>query len=227
MMKCMVLVILSVVGMLAGCTPAMPKAEYFPPSKQKVAVAAQHWGMIASDAVQQTRVAMEKQNFPKNKPVYVVVGSETEFEKAFRNYLITGLVNAGVAVSPASDGAIEINYETQVIRHAGKFDADKLGYKPGMATAGVAGFWVLRNAVEKWSMGVAAAGTIGAAAAYDYYKIDNPEQTGVELLLTTSIIQNQRYVMRHTDAYYVEKADASLFESCKGKSRRACRSSAN
>lgn len=207
-----------------GCTPAMPKAEYFPPTKQKIAVAAQHWGMIAADAVQQTKLALEAQSFPKTRPVYVAMGKDTEFDRAFRNYLITGLVNAGVVVAPTLEGAVEIGYETQVISHAAPFDPGQFGYQPGMATAGVSGFWILRNAVGKWSTGSVAVGTIVGAAAYDAYKFGNPEQTGVELLLTTSIIQNQRYVMRSTDAYYIERGDAALFGACLGKTRRECKS---
>ncbi len=223
-MKLTGLVIVMAAVLTAGCTPAMPRAEYFPPSKQKIAAAAQHWGMIAADVVQQTRLALERQGFPKNRPVYVAAGKDTEFDRAFRNYLITGLVNAGVTVAPMPEGSVEVGYETQVISHAAPFDPSRFGYQPGMAMAGVSGFWILRNAVEKWSAGSAAVATVAAAAAYDGYKFSNPEQTGVELLLTTSIVQNQRYVMRSTDAYYVERGDAALFGACLGKTRRECKS---
>jgi hypothetical protein len=215
-------------GLMAGCAyNNMPQARNFPPTQQKIAVAAQHWGMIATDAVQQTQIALlEQQNAVKGMPVYVADNTSSEFNKAFRNFMISGLVNAGVAVSAKKEGAIELAYETQVIKHHPRgeaFNPASNGYQPGALTGGVAGFWVLRNALEKWSTSSAAVGTIAAAGAYDAYRFDHPLQTGVELLLTTSIVHKDRYLMRNTDAYYVEDADISLFDPCKGKSRRNCR----
>lgn len=216
--------------LLSGCAyNNMPQAKNFPPTQQKIAVAAQHWGVIATDAVQQTQMALlAQQAAVKDLPVYVAENTTSEFNKAFRNFMISGLVNAGVAVSSKKEGAIEIVYETQVIKHHPRgdaFDPTANGYQPGALTGGVAGFWVLRNALEKWSTRSAAMGTMIAAGAYDAYRFDHPLPTGVELLLTTSIAHLDRYLMRNTDAYYVEDADISLFdpERCKGKSRRNCR----
>jgi hypothetical protein len=115
-----------------------------------------------------------------------------------------------------------------VIKHHPRgdaFDPSANGYRPGALTGGVAGFWVLRNAVENWSKSSLGMGSIAAAGAYDAYRLNHPEATGVELLVTTSIAHQDRYLMRNTDAYYVEDADISLFdpERCKGKSRRNCR----
>lgn len=214
------------VALLAGCAHNnMPQAQNFPPTQQKIAVAAQHWGMIATDAVMQTQMALLQQNLKKDLPVYVAENTDTEFHRAFRNFMISGLVNAGVAVSAKKEGAVEILYETQVIRHhlrGEDFDPASNGYRPGALTGGVAGFWVLRNALESWSESSLRMGSIAAAGAYDAYRLSHPNPTGVELLLTTSIVHKDRYLMRSTDAYYVEDADISLFSPCKGRSRRNC-----
>lgn len=212
---------------LAGCAHNnMPQAQNFPPTQQKIAVAAQHWGMIAADAVQQTQMALAQNSIARTQAVFVMEAGNTDFQRAFRNFMITGLVNAGVPVSASKEGAIEISYETQTIKHASRgevFDPSANGYRPGALTGGVAGFWVLRNALEKWSTSSAALGAIAAAGAFDAYRLTHPEPTGVELLLTTSIVHNGRYLMRNTDAYYVEDVDISLFDPCRGKSRRNCR----
>lgn len=207
----------------AGCATSIPQAENFPSGKQKKAMAAQHWSMIAADAVEQTKIALGKQSFPKDKPVYVADNTATEFDRAFRKYMIAGLIAAGLPVASKKDGAIEIGYETQVIRHASAFDPNSFGYKPGVATAGVSGFWVLRNALQIWSTTTAGVGTVAAAGAYDAYNALNPGETGVELLVATSIVHDDRYVMLNADAYYIEKGEAWLFELCKGKNRRNCR----
>ncbi len=214
------LTILVLATLLSACAN-QPTAQWYPQSQQQKINAAQHWGLIAADAVEQTKIAVSGQGFAKDKPLYVTNNQGTHFDRAFRNYMITGLVNAGLPVSPGKDGAIEVTYESQVIRHGASFDPSLFGYKPGMAAGGVAGFWILRDlARSSSSLGIAAASVAGAAG-YDAYKATEP--TGVELLLTTSIIQNNQYIMRNTDAYYIEKADAYLFEPCKSRSARGCR----
>ena len=202
---------------LTGCTN-QPWAERFPESEQLKISAAQQWGMIAEDAAEQTRLALLKADYLKDgTPLYVSEQTNAHFDRGFRNYLITSLVKSGLNVVTQKDGAVEVQYESQVVRHGASFDPRALGYKPGALTAGVASFWILRDA----STAGLAAGTLAAAAGLDVYNARKP--TNVELLLTTSIVQGNRYLMRNTDAYYIEKADAYLFEPCRSKSLRGCR----
>jgi hypothetical protein len=220
---------ISILGVLlfallgTGCATSIPQAENFPQGKQKKAMAAQHWGVIAVDAVEQTRLALGKQTFSKDKPLYVADNANTDFSRAFRKYMIAGLLDAGFVVSAKKEGAIEVGYEAQVIRHASSFDPQAFGYKPGMATAGVAGFWILRDALRYGSTAGAVLASAATAGAYDGYQAKNPGETGVELLISTSIIHDDKYVMLNADAYYIEKGEAWLFEGCKGKNRRLCR----
>lgn len=222
-MKKSTLGVLLIAFMLAGCQTSIPKAENFPQGKQKKIMAVQHWGLIANDAVDQTRWSLSKQSLPKDQPFYVADNATTDFSRAFRKYMIAALLDAGLPVSTKREGAIEIGYEAQVIRHDVSVDPQALGYKPGMATGGVVGFWVLRNAFQHWSTTSAAVGSVAAAGAYDVYKAIKPEETGVELLISTTITHQDRYVMLNADAYYIEKGEAWLFEGCKGKTRRYCR----
>ncbi|PKO91708.1 MAG: hypothetical protein CVU15_08840 [Betaproteobacteria bacterium HGW-Betaproteobacteria-1] len=216
-MKSMKFASIAILAALLGACSNQPVGKWQERSQQMKLNAVQHWGLIAADAVEQTRLAVSSQEQIKNRPLFVTDNKNTHFDRAFRNYMITGLVNAGLAVSDRKEGAVEISYESQVIRHGASFDPSVFGYKPGIATGGVAGFWVLRNAS---TTGIAA-GTLAAAAGYDLYKVTEP--TGVELLLTTSIVSENQYVMRNTDAYYIEKADAYLFEPCKSRSATGCR----
>lgn len=202
--------------LVSGCATQIPEARTFPPVEQKKSMSVRHWGMIASDAVERTKLAMAANGLPQTTRLYVADSGRTEFDKGFRNYMITGLVNAGFKVTEKKEGAIEILYETQVVQHA-SFDPEGAGYKPGMATAGVAGFWILRDAFRTWPGSTLALGTTAAAAGYDSYRAINPGETGVELVLTTSIMQDGLYVMRGTDAYYIEHLDANLYQVCEGK----------
>lgn len=209
--------------LLSGCATAIPQARNFAPSEQKKVMAAKHWEMIAADAVEQTRLALQSPRFDGNKPVYVTENGKADFDRAFRKYMISGFIDAGMPVSTKKEGAIEVSYETQVIRHANAQNPEALGYQPGMATVGVSGFWVLRNAISKWSTRSAGIASVAAAGAYDAYQAINPGETGVELLVSTSVVHADRYVMLKTDAYYIESGEAVLFELCSGNSRRRCR----
>lgn len=211
------LTLAGVMCMTAGCTN-QPWVEPYPVTTQQKISAAQQWGLIADDVIEQTRLALLKADHVDTAtPVYVSESTNAHFERGFRNYMITGLVRAGFNVVTQKEDAIEIQYESQVIRHGASFDPRAMGYEPGGLTAGVASFWILRNA---GSAGLAA-GTIAGAAGLDLYNARKP--TDVELLLTTSIVQGNHYLMRNTDAYYIEKTDAYLFEPCRSKSLRGCR----
>ncbi len=195
---------------LAGCaSPSAPMAERFPETSQKKLMAVQQWGMIAADVAAQTRANVASQDFLKGRPLYVVPFSKAPFDQAFTNYMITSLVNAGLPVSAKPEGAVEIKYETQMIVHKASLDPRSEGFLP-IATIGTSGAWVLRNAAVHNSVSLAAGTTIAAAAIFDYMRTQ-VWPTDVELLITTSIIDDDQYKQRSTDAYYIEKAEAELF----------------
>lgn len=210
------------VALLVGCATSIPKAENFPQSTQKKLMAAQHWNHLAKDAAERTRATLTSKGFASDTPLYVVENKKTVFDYAFRKYMIANFIEAGAVVSTKKEGALEINYGTQVIKHAAAFEPSLLGYKPGMATLGVTGFWVLRDVFKSLNP-VNGLATVGIAGVYDAYKAGNPGETGVELLLTTSITHQDRYVMLNADAYYIENAETWLFEECKGRNRRYCK----
>lgn len=207
--------------LMTGCATSIPQAENFPPSTQKKLMAAQHWNGVAKDAVSRTRTILASKGFASDTPLYIIENSKTVFDHAFRKYMIANFIEAGAVVSTKKEGALEVDYDTQVIKHAAAIEPERFGYQPGMATAGVTSFWILRDVfkgLNAWN-GLA---TVGMAGAYDAYKAKNPGETGVELLLTTSITHRDRYVMLNADAYYIEHAESWLFEECKGRNRKYC-----
>lgn len=216
------LVTLSVV-LLSACATHRPSAERFPHTNQKKLMAAQHWNFVAQDAVDRTRVTLAERGFASDTPLYILPNTKTVFNYAFRKYLIANFIKAGSVVSTKKQGALELEFDTQVIKHATSLgDPEAYGYKPGMATVGVTGLWVLRDVFEHLNFfnGLA---TIGMAGAYDVYKAKNPGETNVELMVTTQITHQDRYIMLNADAYYIENAESRLFEPCRGRNKRYCR----
>lgn len=217
------LIILLSLAMLSACVTNRPQAENFPQAQQKKLMAAQHWNFVAQDAVDRTRVILAEKGFAHDTPLYILPNTKTVFNFAFRKYLIANFIKAGAVVSTKKEGALELEFDTQVIKHATSLrDPESFGYKPGMATVGVGGLWVLRDVFEHLNFfnGLA---TVGMAGAYDAYKAKNPGETNVELMVTTQITHRDRYVMLNADAYYIEHAESRLFEPCRGRNRRYCK----
>ncbi len=220
MIKVTVLALTAALGCTACATsqPLMPQAEKFTSVGQKKALAVQHWGVIASDVAVQTKNTLGKNNFLDQRALYVAPGN-SPFEQSFSNYMISHLVAQGIPVADSPKGAVEVKYNVQVVQHKPGFNPSETSYVPGSTTAGVAGLWILRDAVLHASRDALIASTIGVAAAYDIYKLIDQQKnghlttpTGTELVITTSIADGGRYQMFKTDAYYIEQAEAGLFQ---------------
>lgn len=193
------------VVLLSGCgTAQVPHTQNHPVSYQKVARATSHWDILADDVAAQTVAAIGTQ-----KTIYVTAPTEaTDFNRAFHNFLITRMVNKGIPVSNQKVGAIEVQYETQVVRH----NSERRAYKPGTITMLAAGLMVAYN-VPNWTHSAdKAAAFLGAAAGADAaVSTDAGSPTKTELVVTTSAIEGGRYLLRKTDIYYLEPEDTSLF----------------
>lgn len=71
----------------------------------------------------QTKQHLADTNFLTDRSLSVMAASNSPFDQAFSNFIITGLVAAGVPVATHAEGAVELRYETQLIRHHPGSDA--------------------------------------------------------------------------------------------------------
>jgi len=204
MKRLTVVVMLAVLGGCASAPPPPPVRAPYPEAVQNKAMVAQHWGAIAADVAAQTKRHQAERDFLQERPLYVAPASESAFDQAFTSFMITALVEAGLPVAMQPEDAVEIRYETQLIPHNLEFDPRKQGYVPGAPTTVGANFWVLRNAAQPL------AEISDDAATSDPRSRMGP--SSLEMLITTSVIDNAHYIQRSTDAYYIEQADADLFK---------------
>lgn len=219
-MKNLYVVLIPAVVTMVGCASPVPVAENFSLSYQKVARTAHHWDVVADDIVSQTLQTITEKPLLQGRGVYVPSVRSTAFNSAFREFLITRFVNRGTNVSVCKivgDGNpgfvqeapdVEIQYETQVIGHGGQMPH----YRPGEITALASGVAVLRNVAEaNLSRGAGNAALIGIAALADVGAGHLGSPTRTELIVTTTIAERNRFIMRRSDIYYVPDADAKLF----------------
>lgn len=194
--------------LLVGCASSpIPVSANFPLTVEPKVRSAGHWGLLSNDVVKQTLESLGKLGVSGN--LYVALpANATAFDKAFQNFLITDLVKSGRVVQQFPDQALEISYQTQVVRH----NSPRPHFVPGrltMITAGLYAAYGLRTAAE----GAKMAGGLAAAAGADYIISESSGgPTHTELILTTTIASGGRYLVRKTDVYYVEEADTTLLQ---------------
>lgn len=194
---------------LWGCASQLPIPANHPISSQKKARAAHHWDVLADDIALQTQInAYGKESAIKGKPLYIREPREaTSFNKAFRNFLITRLVNRGMVVNdhPVA-GTIEITYDTQIVRH----ESNRYTHIPGTLTALTAGVWAIHGLAESGMDAVPGALAVSALADWGLGHYAGGA-THTELIVTTSIITDNQYRLRRSSVYYIEEEDTDLF----------------
>jgi len=190
----------------------MPSAEPFPDSSIRKSKSAEHWNVIAGDVAAQTASLKDRPEL-KGKLLYVSPsGDNSDFSRGFQTMLISKLVNSGLNVTTKPEGAVQVRYEAQVVRHlAGQGD-----YQPGTVAAIAGGILVAREIATGNSSSTAKAIGAGALiAGADLLganaKLRSP--TNTEVIVTTSLIDDSKFLMRKTDVYYVEDAEGAMFES--------------
>lgn len=197
---------------LTACGSApIPVAGNFDYTVQKKVRSAGHWDLLATDVVAQTLATLGKTGVDRNVAVHVNLSQQASaFDKGFREFLITKLVQSGVNVQERSAQAdLQLTYSTQVVRH----QSDRPHFIPGQFTilaGGLMAAYGLRNA----HLDTKLLATLGLTGAADFANsINSGGPTHTEVILTTSVSRNGQYLARKTDVYYLEDVDAPLFLS--------------
>jgi hypothetical protein len=218
-----VILLSALAAAVTGCASPVPMADNFPLSVQKVARVAHHWDVVADDVVSQTLSSIDKAPELQRRPIFIEpADTGSAFDRAFRNFLITRFVDKGqfvnVCKTPLQEKAgfvqapglppVNVQYETQIVRHRGPIPP----YRPGALTwlaANVAAIYNL--AAVNHSRDFTAIAGAGIIVADDIVAGHAAHPTHTELILTTTITEDNRYVMRKSDVYYIPDADTSLF----------------
>ena len=194
--------------LLVGCASSpIPVSANFPLTVEPKVRSAGHWALLSNDVVKQTLESLGKLGVSGN--LYVAQpANATAFDRAFRNFLITDLVKSGRVVQQFPDQALEISYQTQVVRH----NSPRPHFVPGRFTMITAGLYAAYGLGFN-PVGDKMAGGLAAAIGADYIASESSGgPTATELILTTTIASGGRYLVRKTDVYYVEEVDATLMQ---------------
>lgn len=203
-------ILVSAAATLVGCASKspIPLAENFELTVQPKVRSAGHWDLVSRDVVAQTLGTLEKAGIAPGPQMYVAMpANPSPFDQAFRDFLITKLVQSGAQVQQTPGQTLDVTYHAQLVRH----NSARPHFIPGqftMLAAGVMAAYGLRH--EYLDTQLVAA--LGLAAGADYARsIYAGGPTNIEMILTTTVTRGGQYVARKTDVYYVENADTPLF----------------
>ena len=139
---------------IGGCAGTIPEPVSYPYSQQNKMQASHHWEVLAADLANRINNQLiitdniDKAVFVKetcgNEAVPCGEGETGSFNEAFRDLLITYLVDFGIPTRNEKEaGILDINYKVQVVRH----NADRRrSLQPGLLSTLSAAVVVLRDA---------------------------------------------------------------------------------
>jgi len=192
--------------LFSSCVRVPQPAGYAFGEQQKMQ-AVHHWDVLANDVANQINVELIAQGH-LNTPVYVQhscgqpndcgPGETFPFDEGFNDLLTTQLVNFGVPTKVEVDeNSLIVNYKVQVVYHQStRFQNPR----PGVITALTAGIMVFRNApaeIAAVAGAIAADGLLATTVLSGHY----------EVIITTSIVDDNLYLMRKSDIYYINDPD--------------------
>ncbi len=208
-MRCNCILYLSFAAVLvavSGCIRS-PQPETYPFTVQQKMQAAHHWEVLANDVANRINNELIRRGYLET-PVYVShsCGDDTDcgpdggfpFDEAFNDLLTTQLVGFGVPTQAENDGSgLVVNYKVQVVFHR---DPPLQWPRPGVITSLAAGIIVLRNAPDEIL-------ALAAAATTDILRATSTVNGHYEVIISTSIVDNNLYLMRTSDIYYINDPD--------------------
>lgn len=195
--------------LFCGCRSQVPKPTSYKFSTQQKMQAAQHWDVLAQDVASQIAKKLNNRNVENRNPLYVQNDSKLTFTDAFYDLLVGHLIDRGVPVTNNKQGAIVAQYDVQLIRHsANNSQRPWPGTHTATASTISGGIEVARNISGEVAKRVAAYSggiLLGAAIDASYgYHVKLPRN---EVLITTTLEQNDRLVLKNTDIYYINDKD--------------------
>ena len=198
------------VALVSGCATKapIPLAENFELTVQPKVRSAGHWELLSRDVVAQTLGTLEKSGIAPSTPLHVALpANPSAFDLAFRDFLITQLVQSGARVQQMPGQALDVTYNTQLVRH----NSARPHFIPGQFTM-LAGGLMAAYGLRHQYIDAQLLGALGLTVAADYgASINSGGPTNTEMILTTTVTRGGQYVVRKTDVYYLENADTPLF----------------
>ena len=192
-------------------TSQVPVPNAFRLSTQQKMQAVHHWKVLANDVAGLIKNNIEDGYHDTRIPmsIYVAPSGITPFEKGFHDLLLTSLVEMGMDVSNQPKENLQLSFDIQVVTHRHKILRTGAGVYKSLAP----GFFVRRGTPlygpEKRTMEaemLVHSAELNAEAGE--YTIELPKN---EVMVTTSLMFRNRYMMRNSSIYYINDPEWSHY----------------
>ncbi len=202
--------------LFSACTSRIPEPVNHAYKQQLKLQAISHWNVLAQDVANRiNNQLILSGNMERTVFVEQTCGSDSQpcapnetssFDEAFRDLLITNLYNYGVPTNTIPDeDTIEIQYKVQLVRH----NEDRIRtLQPGLFTALSAAVVVLRNAPSDLSF-------LASGISADLINTSYTKNEHYEIVITTSMVENNEYLFRASDIYYINDSDFLHYKKTK------------
>lgn len=204
-------------GMLAGCANNWGQWQYpvkkdqpvasqvpvptaYPISTQQKMQAMHHWSVLAEDVAGRISQAIDGNPMHDELRIYVVPAGTTPFEKAFRELLITQIVQRGIRVTDMASNQAHLNTDIQMVRHHQK----SIYTEEGVYRALRPGLYVrdMPPLVGKHTQAVKH--HVRDSEIFVDAGVYTREYPRNELMITSSLTYNNDYLVRTSSIYYVD-----------------------
>lgn len=208
------IVIASLSGCAANTNSQVPLASTYELTTQQKMQAAHHWDVLAKDVASHLKTHFRSASV-FNRAMNVVPNSNSPFERGFEDLLITQMVNQGMDIRANEKEQLKLRFHTQVVSH---HDRGYIRPAPGTYT-GLAivatGVWAAVNIASNSTAAkdaLIAAGVLGTGLALDATTGDISAVTNKEVIISVSLMDGDKYIMRKTGIYYINEPDDSHYE---------------
>lgn len=192
------LIAATVIPLLVGCSQ-IPKPATYKYSYQQKMQAAHHWEVLAQQVADS--VATEYVGIV-DRGVYVEPSTGT-FGTAFSEMLKTELVRRRIALSGNAESAAVLSFDVQIVRHRAKWPHRTARQNPGI--------WTAASFLGRYAAHIGRNTIIPAGVALELLDGTWAGVSEHEVVITTSLEKDGAYVMRRSDMYYVNDADAAQY----------------
>lgn len=215
-----VVILLAVAGCSASPLPVGRNNLTDQEFTQEILRGVQHWNLLARETVDGVLACVEghvvlneetERYDPvcaqdtiglAGRPFYVeLVDTATPFGRAFHEFLTTALVERGHTVSHAPEGSLIVRSRMRFVPRDGSVSVDSV---PGSYALLGTGIWALEDTNL---LRMLALGTL-----VDSYVVAN-DGGGAQVIVTTSLMDGDRFVMRRSNGYYIDNADFAHYAS--------------
>ena len=180
--------------------------------------AAHHWDILAADVASRLKQHLTTASL-SDQAINVVPNTTSAFEQGFEDLLITQMVEQGLDIRANNNERLKLTFHTQVVSH---HDRDYISPEaPGKYTALAliaTGVWAAVNVGASTDALIAAA-VIGTGLALDINEGSAAANAGnisdvtnKEVIISISLMDGDKYLMRKTGIYYINEPDDDQYE---------------